>query len=299
MQFTIERYCANHWAMDGEELNQLYYRRRAIDEARVAINLTKQRVESLSELLSRLRSAPRDQLGDVVYALLERCGDPRTDPQIAAELTRVSDFTDTLPSSERARFDGAVGRILRQLNPTCTLPLAMAWAEHRRKARRRVALQVLVKAPLTEDMAEFLLRRYRETRETDFLKVILREPLPQSLSVDELFGAFKVEHDDYWQARVAESALCANDNLGPELMRTQPHATIWAAGRLRMQHLIPEIVQALHRANDKVAILGVAVWALGKMGAKSELLALEPLIDELDAQYPDPWQKPLENRVST
>lgn len=277
--------------MDGEDLKQLYYRRRAIDDARGAIGLAKQRVESLADLLIRLRTAPRDELSNVVYALLERSGDPRTDPQILAEITRISDFTDTLPSSERARYDGAVGRILRQMNPTCALPLAMAWAAHRRKARRLVALKVIAKTPLTDEVAEFLLRRYRETKETDFLKVILREPLPHNLVVDELFGAFKVEHDDYWQARVAESALRADESHGPELMRMYPHATIWAAGRLRMQHLIPEIIRALHRANDKVAILGIAVWALGKMGAKSELLALEPLIDELDAQYPDPWAR--------
>mgnify|MGYP000612553321 CR=1 FL=1 len=277
--------------MDGDELKQLYYRRRAIDDARGAISLAKQRVESLSELLSRLRSAPRDQLSNVVYALIERVGDPQTDPQIVAELARVSDFTDTLPSSERAQFDGAVGRILRRLNPACALPLAMAWAEHRRKSRRRVALKVLVKAPLTGDVAEFLLRRYRETQDTDFLKVILRDPLPHSLNVDELFGAFEVDDDKYWQARVAESALRADESRGPELVLTQPHATIWAAGRLGIQHLIPEIVQTLHRANDKAAILGIVVWALGKMGAKSELLALEPLIDELDSQYPNPWAK--------
>ena len=45
-------------------------------------------------------------------------------------------------------------------------------------------------------------------------------------------------------------------------------------------------MRALERANDKVALVGIVIWALGKLGAKNELLKLEPLIDELDRAFP-------------
>lgn len=273
--------------MDEIELRLIFNSRRAIDDARKAIRLARQRSEPVSVLLSRLRSANKDQLSDVVYALQEKSGNPLTDMQIVASLTEFSDYVDTLPSSERSRLDSAIGRIMRRLDPTSALPLAILWAKHRRKGRRLFALKILAKISLNDEIIELLLKRFRETQEKDFLKPIIRAPFPSFLNVEEFFEAFKFDEDDYWQALVAESALRTDERLAPKLLMNHTHATIWAAGRLNMRQLVPDIMQAFYRSNDKISILGITVWALGKLGAQTQILELEHVIDDLDNIYSD------------
>ena len=277
--------------MDRTDIEQLAWTRRTIDEARGAIQLAKERVEPLTELLSRLATTSGDQLNNVVYALLERAGDPQNDPIIFKELTRISDLTDTLPSECRARLDRTLGRVLRRIDPGIAMPLTLAWGRHRRKTRWTVALKILRGVPLTDEISRYLLERFRQTDNVAFLQPILSGPLPSGIDADELFQAFEVAADSYWKARVAESVMKSDMARGPSLMARHPHAAIWAAGRLGAHHLVPSILDAFHRSNDKIALLGITVWALGKLGAKKELLDLEPIIDDLDAQFPDPWAR--------
>lgn len=278
--------------MDDSELRREFDAWNAIREARSAIALAKHRVEGIDELLRRLGEHPApEELGRIVYALMEKVGDATDHPEIARALKIISDATDRAPSVLKPSLDRAVGRLLRSIDPACAVPLAMEWGSHRRKVRREWALKVLKNAELTPELSEYLVQRYRDTGETQFLQQVLRGTLPLGVDRSELFAAFDDPSDQYWQARVAMAALRADSSVAEAISMERPHAFAWAVGKLSLRRFVPLMLAALDRANDKVPLIGITVWALGQVGAKAELLSLEPLIDQLEIENPDPFSR--------
>ncbi len=278
--------------IDDAELRQQYLAWEVISEARRAIMMAKQRVDPTEELCERLGSTQDPhELSRVVYALLERVGDQEHEAIIVDALHRISAEAEQRHYSERERLDRSTGRLMRALSPEISIPLAMEWGRHRTKRRRELAIKVFRAAPLSKAITEYLLERYDATRDVEFLKLILREPLSGTIDRRKLFEAFDGIDGGYWQARVAEAAMKAQPGIAEELCAERPHAFFWAVGRLGLVEHASLIVEALTRANDKLPLVGIAVWALGKLGAKAEILCLEPLVEELERTHPDPFKR--------
>jgi hypothetical protein len=124
--------------------------------------------------------------------------------------------------------------------------------------------------------------RFRETGDNALLKAILTEPIP--LAVLDPHVLVKSFDDDYWRMRVIESTLKADASRGAEFASSHPLPFIWACGRLGNRGMISKIVDCLSSAPDKVSLIDITAWALGKLGAKGELAQLEALLDQLSGK---------------
>jgi hypothetical protein len=91
--------------------------------------------------------------------------------------------------------------------------------------------------------------------------------------------------DDYWKMRVIEATLKANASRGAEFASSHPLPFIWACGRLGKGRMISNVLDCLSNAPDKVALIDIAAWALGKLGATTALTELEALLNQLSEQF--------------
>jgi hypothetical protein len=57
------------------------------------------------------------------------------------------------------------------------------------------------------------------------------------------------------------------------------------------------VVECLSSAPDKIALIDITAWALGKLGATTELTKLEAFLNELSEQFAmeDNGELPVEN----
>ena len=94
--------------------------------------------------------------------------------------------------------------------------------------------------------------------------------------------------DDYWKMRVVEATLRSDFHAGTALAPSYAKAFIWASGRLGDQRLLPFVSESFRIANDSTSA-GITAWAFGKLHGYNELLALEPLLDELEDENKIDW----------
>lgn len=257
----------------------------AIEDARRTIALARVRCLPFARLVDRLRGVLDDeQSSEIVYAVIEARRSKKQNQALAAVLFELLATADRTPGRRREWLDRQIGRILATLPPEQSQPIAHETLSHRRKARRSIGFRSLSVDTVDDKLSLFFLKRFDETGDERFLKVLLRNPL-RVTCVDprRLIDAF--EEDKYWQMRVVEATLREDRAAGLSLGASHPASFIWAAGRLGDPRLLPVISNCFETANNKVSIVGIVAWAFGKLGAYDQLEALTPVLDELSREF--------------
>jgi hypothetical protein len=163
------------------------------------------------------------------------------------------------------------------------------------KQRRQIALKGIRSEAMDARFVRFLWKRFRETGDDTLLKVILGRPIP--LDILDPHRLIDIFDEDYWKMRVIEATLKADKNRGVEFAISHSLPFIWACGRIKDRRMTSGVVECLSSAPDKIALIDITAWALGKLGATTELTKLEAFLNELSEQFAmeDNGELPVEN----
>jgi hypothetical protein len=252
--------------------------------ARRTLTLAKIRCLTFDEKLRRLKKGlDEDFFDELSYAVRESERSPRQNAELASVVVRLAKKADGLPSSQRARLDRRVGRLLRALPFDLASPIVLELLSDPLKQRRELGLRRIRSEAISNHFVQFLCERFRETGDNELLKVILGKPIP--LAILDPHALVKSFDDDYWRMRVIEATLKADASRGAAFASSHPLPFIWACGRLGKRSMISNIVDCLSNAPDKVPLIDITAWALGKLGAKGELARLEDLLDQMSKEF--------------
>lgn len=270
--------------MDQAVLNRIRAT-TVIRDAREAMKRAQLRCIPFDQLLERIYQLVSDaDAYDVVYAILEHDLNKEQHHALAKALSCLLPKIDRTRGIDRGRLDRQVGRLLPILPTELSHPIAIECISHVRKSRRTAGLKCLNIDTMDEHTFRYFIDCFDKTRDDRILKALLKHPIRlECINPTRLLKTFN--GDDYWQARVIEATLRADFSVGLSLAETHPFAFVWAAGRLGNTELLPTISHCLDAVEDKLPIIGIVTWAYGKLGAVTELIALHPILEELEQQY--------------
>jgi hypothetical protein len=251
--------------------------RREMAQAEIRRTLEMARARSLSfgQLTKHLDRRPylNNRSGPHLYALCERKLSQRESRWVVGFVHTLIEESEVCASKEKYQFDSYIKQLLGRVDPKLSVPVLIGMLHHKRAGRRAMALRVLRDIPIEPTKIPILLNAYEQTGNVEILKLIARNSLlVQSLEIAKvLLSGFD---EDYWKARAIEALLLNNIPGTLKLARQHPIPFIWAIGRLRRNDLTKEVTPFCSRfLNDQK--LGLIIWALGRVQAKSALLKLQ------------------------
>lgn len=252
--------------------------------ARKTLALAKVRCLPLNEKLRRLRKGLDEVYFDeLAFAVGESDLSKRQNAELAAIVANLAKRSVHLRSSERARLDRRVGKLLHILPFNLARPIVLDLLSDPLKQRRKIALKGIRSEAMDDHFVQSLWNRFCETGDLGLLKVILGRPIP--LDVLDPYRLIDSFDEDYWKMRVIEATLKADESRGAEFASSHPLPFIWACGRLEDRRMTSSVVDCLSSAPDKVALIDITAWAFGKLGATKELTRLEALLNQLSEQF--------------
>ena len=266
--------------------NHLQYERQfQIEEAKRAVKLALVRTLSFQDLLRRYQEILTDDSpSEVIYAIQEKLVDAEMAEALAKAIRGHMTVAASASGKDRQRIDRYAALLIPVLPVEVRLPLLSEYLEDRRKTRREIGFRALKNSEIEPQLASYLRSRFFTTADTRFLKFALKVETPLTAAeADRMISAFGQEGDEYWCVRVIQSQLNVNRELALGFAGAHPKEFIWACGRSGNSSWIESIRQIIQAANDKVPLLGIAVWAFGKLGALEELKAMEAIISELES----------------
>jgi len=261
-----------------------YERQFQIEEARRAVKLALVRSLSFQELLYRYESiCTDDSASEVIFAIQEKLLDAPMAEALALVIRAHMAAAAVASSKERQKIDRYVALLIPFLPINVRLPLLSEYLEDNRKTRREVGFRSLKRSEIEPQLASYLRMRFFVTGDTRFLKFALRVDAPLSAAeARQMISAFNDEGDEYWGVRVIQSQLDKNRELALQLASAYPKEFIWACGRSGNTSWVPDIRRIFQAANDKIPLLGIVVWAFGKLGALAELREMNAILNELE-----------------
>jgi hypothetical protein len=266
------------------DLHRQIVAQSSIVAARKTLALAKTRCLPFKEKLRRLKRGLNEEFFDeLAFAVAESERSARQNAKLASVVADLAKKSNHLRTSERARLDRRVGKLLRVLPSDLARPIVVSLLSDPLKRRRQIALKCIRSEEMDDHLVQFLWNRFRETDDNILLKVILSRPIPLALlDPHTLIHSFD---DDYWKMRVIEATLKTDISRHTEFASLYPLPFIWACGRLGNRRMISDVFDCLSNAHDKAGLIDITAWALGKLGATAELEDLEALLNELSAQF--------------
>ena len=178
-----------------------------------------------------------------------------------------------VPSANRQKLDKALGSLVSMLTVEEQRPLAVKFIRCRRIARRRAGLKIISQHFLPE-YKELLLDCFELSQDEWALTTLTRVDANISDIGDTLLDNI---HDLYEQARVFEKLIMQDSDQASKLAIDYPIAFVWGAGRTRCSKCLPVVLKILRDRRKDYENLGLIVWSLGQLGARTELqkLAIE------------------------
>lgn len=252
--------------------------------ARRTLALAKVRCLPLKEKLRRLkRGLDEEYFDELAFAVGESERNKLQNMELAAIVAKLAKRSTHIRGSERARLDRRVGKLLQLLPFDIARPIVLDLLSDPLKQRRKMALKGIRAEAMDDHFVHLLWNRFRETDDVSLLKVILGRPIP--LDTLDPYRLVDIFDEDYWKMRVIEATLKADGSQGMQFASSHPLPFIWACGRLEDGHMTSSVVECLSNAPDKVVLIDITAWALGKLGATRELTRLEALLDNLAEQF--------------
>ena len=257
----------------------------AIEDARNTINMAKFRCMSFDQLLDNLYDLiSSGESPAAIYAISEIDRTREQNQALALSLQALFRKVDCTKGVNKERLDRQIGRLLRILPTDLSQPIALNCISHSRKSRRTAGLRCLDLNTLDDETSRYLVDCFDRTSDNRIAKSLLKHPLQlRTIEPTRLIAVF--ESDQYWQMRVVEATLRADQSIGLSFADTHPAAFVWAAGRLGEAQFLPTITHCFDVTNDKLSLIGIVAWAYGKLGAISELRNLRDVLDELEATH--------------
>ena len=242
---------------------------------RETLALSRARCKSVSSLIDQVKNLVNecDPLL-VVMALEEKDISNQQRRSLAKAIQILIRDVDLTPHINKAAFDRRVARLLRILPIELSGRMVVNCVSHHRKSMRSAGLKSLYVNSLDENLYGHLVKCFENTGDLWIVKALLRHPLRLDyMSPDQALELFS--DDNYWQMRVIEACLKAEQEMALPYVVSHAYAFAWAAGRYGDKKLVPQVLQCLDSVSDRSTLMGIVIWALGKLSASAELLLIE------------------------
>ena len=192
-------------------------------------------------------------------------------------MNRLAMRSENSPSRLKGKIDHALLRLVRLLPSDIANDFAEPYVNHPRKARRKWAYSALRGKQISQTIAAKLVKVFHETADQEVLLLIARNPE----RVPEVGAEFLLKNieEEYWRARVVEAMLIHDRSAGLSLSDHYPFEFAHSVGRVGDKSLIGPLCDLFEANSDNLEFLSIYAYALGKLGAKAELKALEQFIE--------------------
>jgi hypothetical protein len=256
------------------------HRAMIIDDINRTISMSEVRCLPFDELLSRIERLWEDtQASEISYRVCEETLSHNQFYALAESVQRLAKATDLLPSAYKASLDRAIRRMLARMPAEIAAPVAQQWLEHKRKLRREIAYGILRECGLTAASGPYLVSVFDRTGDQECLKLIARHPVAVgNLDIVPLLD--KLE-EAYWRMRLVQAAIISNKRKWMTLAESHPREFVHAVGRLRDVTLMSKLCELFKRHSENLDFLSLYGWALGQLGARTELAELKAHIEKL------------------
>lgn len=215
-------------------------------------------------------------LGDYIGRLLELGLTADQFECLARGMEELASRSESVPSSVRVKIDRTILRLVRILPSHLACRFAEPYVDHPRKARREWAYTALREKEVSLEIALKLVDIFKETQDQRALELIARNPK----CVVEVGIVFLLKNirEEYWRARVLESALRYDRANAVALSREYPFEFTHAVGRLGDPALLSSLCPLLGLNAKDPKFLAIYAYALGKIGARDELESLDRFV---------------------
>jgi hypothetical protein len=244
-----------------------------------AIAMAKARCIPCDELLEMLRADPVGMIGEhpeYIFRLTEECIQHGASEKIVEIIQLLIEQTETIPSTEKQRYDRYLYKMLSVLDTDTAIPIALRMVQHKRKHRRQIALGILNQNEIGCSAIDLLLHQYRLNPDQGFIVSIARSKWAGMLKAEDLFFLLEECSDEYWRTRIIEHLF--EKDLGgviDEIVCDHPMESIRAIGRMRKKEFAHYVIRYARQHMEHPHNIGLAIWALGKVGEEKELEEIE------------------------
>jgi hypothetical protein len=242
--------------------------------------MAKARCIPYDDLLEMLRADPIRTIREhpeYGFRLTEECTQQGTSDKIVEIVQLLIEQTETIPSTEKQRYDRYLYKILCALDTDVAVPIALRMIQHKRKHRRQIALRILNQNEIGCSAIDLLLHQYKLNPDQGFIVSIARSKWASMLKAEDLLFLLEECSEEYWRSRIIEH-LFKKDLGGAAIERIvgdHPMESIRAIGRMRKSEFTHYVVRYERQHIEDPRNLGLAIWALGKLGEEKELEEIE------------------------
>jgi hypothetical protein len=220
-----------------------------------------------------------DLLNAYLYRLNELTLTPSEQQTLATGMVDLAGKTEDTSTEVKSTADRLLLRLVRILPLELATHFAEPYLDHRRKTRRKWAYATLRDKPITGENIERVGRIFRRTGDKALLPFITRTPeCVRMLGADFLLAKLAAKDQEYWRMRVLQAVLTYDRNAAIALSEQLPWEFTFAAGRTEDKTLVPAIQSLFEGNSDNGKFVSIYAWALGKLGARQELEALESFL---------------------
>lgn len=270
---------ANISKLSSQELETLV----KLNNLTQTIELAKNKCVSLEEAISYLESTPLSSYSEAIRFQLNSISSERLARRDLNRLLklihRIINDSETIPARLKNGSDSFLRDLLNKVPDKFSTPILIQFLTHKRKNRREIAFKALKRRSLPFTCAKEMLKIYEVNQDEEILKLIARHP---ELITSIKLSSFLLESlDNYWRCRVIEAMFLNKINGAAELAKNYPLALIRVMGRSRNEEILKEVRLFILSCVDKSTLedLGLIVWALGEIKAKTLINMLETKIN--------------------
>jgi hypothetical protein len=178
------------------------------------------------------------------------------------------------PGRHRGPLYTMLRRFLELLPQEERVPRLLGYLESPRSQQRAMACGALRHESLTSEQVAVICSAIRSGG--DGLTVVLAARHAAGLSNEDAIDLVLPRLDSaYWRSRVVEELLPRDDVDVAALARAWPLPVLWASARRQWREYLPVVASMLPTVEEDWHTLPIVAWALGKLGAASELESLD------------------------
>jgi hypothetical protein len=220
--------------------------------------------------------------GILVYHLSSMVFSHDEEEQLVPVLRAMAASAEAMPSSDKARMERYLKRLLRQLSAEAAVRVAGDFIEHPRKSRRQLAFDVFARTGITPELTERLVSRYHANKEQECLELLARFPIALS-SLTPSFLLRELE-SEYWRARVIQNLLAQGAHEFQRIPEEYPHEFVHAVGRARSRIHLKTMLKVFPDNSRNLDFLGIFAWALGELRCAKHLTLVEEALSEIEME---------------
>lgn len=255
--------------LDWEEFRSAYDRERNVSRLGRTLDLAEARALTNRALIKRLtRLWLQPERNTAILALRERELSQEEGCLLEAALHDLAVDIESHSAKDRGSMERALMRIAKALPVGSGKSLVLPFLAHKRKARRRIGLQLLKKLDFHSEITEFLFSEYEKTRDWDLLCVLVNDAQTVIANHNYLLRELP---EPYWRMRVIEICMKANVGLVGTFVAKYPYETIYAVGRLEDRRMLLPLSESFERFMHDSECLSIYAWTCGKLRAVKEL----------------------------